>query len=183
MISLSFSSSPFSHSTLSFHFLLSFYPPSFLYFFLSVFLSLPSDRGSASGAVPVPQAAHTQPGQQLPDHAAVALRRAHQPHPAGTARQPARGPARGAVRVPPAQALGPGRGGGPLQHAAARGQRAAVARRQGAGVREGGGRSEVTADVGPSGNKEKKRLLESLVDLITVHRSVLMFFFVCFFNV
>ena len=66
----------------------------------------------------MPQAAHAQPGQQLPDHAAVALWRADQPDAAGAAGQPAGGPARRAVRVPPAQALGPGGGGGPLQHAA-----------------------------------------------------------------
>lgn len=83
------------------------------------------------------EAAHSEPGEQLPADAAVALRGAHGADPAGAAREPAGVSPGGARRVPAAEAEQPGGGGGPVQHAAAGGQRAAVAGRQGASLRRG----------------------------------------------
>ena len=97
----------------------------------SLSVSSAPDRGPAPRAVPVQEAADAEPGQQLPAGAAIALRGADGPHPAGAAGQPAGGSARGAGRVPAAEEELPGGGGGPIQHAAPRGEGAAVEGRPG----------------------------------------------------
>lgn len=73
-----------------------------------------ADRGPAQRAVPVQEAPHAQPGQQLPAVSAVALRRADGADAAGAEGQPPGVSAGGARRVSTAQEDGPGGGGGPL---------------------------------------------------------------------
>lgn len=80
--------------------------------------SLPLDRGAATRALPVPEAAGPAPGQQRAAVAALAGGRADQPDPDRAAWQPTGVPACGAGRVPAAQAQWPGGGGGPVQHPA-----------------------------------------------------------------
>lgn len=79
--------------------------------------------------------------------------------------------------MPPAQALGPRRGGGPLQHAAARGQRATVARRQRAGMREG---MEPGVKERASGKHGEKETLRAISGSERNAKSVLMFCFLTF---
>lgn len=80
------------------------------------------------------EAPHSESGEQLPADAAVSLRRAHRAHPAGAEREPAGVPPGGAGRMQSVEEERPGGGGGPVQHAAHRSQRAALEGRQGASL-------------------------------------------------
>lgn len=72
------------------------------------------------------ETAYSESGKQLPADAAVTLRRAHRVDAAGAEREPSRVSPSGAQRVSAAEEEWSGGGGGPLQHAAIRGQRAAL---------------------------------------------------------
>lgn len=72
------------------------------------------------------EAAHSEPGKQLPADAAVTFWRTHRADPAGAEREPSRVSPGGARGVSAAEAQRAGGGGGLVQHAAIRSQGAAL---------------------------------------------------------
>lgn len=72
------------------------------------------------------EAAHFESGKQLSADAAVTLRRTQRVDPAGAERELSRVSPSGAWGVSAAEEERPGGGGGPVQHAAIRNQRAAL---------------------------------------------------------
>ena len=73
------------------------------------------------------EAPYSEPWQQLPADATLALWGTHRIDPAGAQGQPLRVPAGGTGRMPPVEEEQPGGGGRPVQHLAFGSKRAALA--------------------------------------------------------